>query len=134
VYLVLWKKMAPHWHCEGSRQGITWNIYSLSSFMVKSLTEEVKSKMWKILQMWLTPTLNSNCSLIISNSVGKCMSLNKGVWEWCSHMSLYLILNCKRKIFHQHVGTHNKACRAAHIPLSEPSYLLAYWERESLKF
>lgn len=38
-----------------------------------------KSKMWKILQMLLTPTLNSNCSLIIANSYGSVCHLKRGI-------------------------------------------------------
>lgn len=65
------KKLALYWRCEG-RQCITQNVFSFIFPVVKSLMAGVKGK---ILQMPLTPTLNSNCSLIISNSVRKCTSL-----------------------------------------------------------
>ena len=52
---------------------ITQNVFGFIFSMVKSLLAGDKGK---TLQMLLTLTLNSNCSLIISNNVSKYMSLN----------------------------------------------------------
>ena len=52
---------------------ITQNVFGFIFSMVKSLLAGDKGT---ILQMLLTLTLNSNCSLVISNSVWKYMSLN----------------------------------------------------------
>ena len=58
------------WQIEGEKlETVTDFIFS----MVKSLLAGDKGT---ILQMLLTLTLNSNCSLVISNSVWKYMSLN----------------------------------------------------------